>query len=731
MNSMKQAASSGDPNEEIPALIETLLAAEQRLEELTAGGVDTAAGRDGRAFMLRRAQEQSRQAGKALRESEQEFRSLAESMPQLVWKCRSDGWNVYFNQRWVDYTGLTLEASYGRGWFEPFHPDDRQRALDAWRDAVENGAEYNPECRLRDRHGAYRWFLIRGVPQRNEAGAIIWWFGTCTDIDEQKQAGEVLRASEKKFHQLADNITDAFWMRSPDMKTVHYVSAGFELIWGRSRERWYANPDEWREAIFPEDRELVRGVFATLMGDAPQVSVEYRITRPDGAIRWVHARGFQVRDDAGNLVRLTGIVTDITERLRSQELMRLQEAALRSAANVVVITDRAGLIVWTNPAFTKVTGYTAAEVLGKNPRVLQSSERPSSYPATYYQDLWKTISSGAVWQGEFRNGRKDGTPLIEEATITPVRDEKGEITHFVAVKQDITARKRAEAALEKAHRELLEVSRQAGMAEVATSVLHNVGNVLNSVNVSATLFDEQVKNSKVANLVKVVALMDEHAADLGAFITDDPKGKLLPGYLKQLTSHLAAEQATLLKESDHLRKNIEHIKDIVAMQQSYARVSGVTETLKINDLVEDALRMNAVALMRHEVEVVREFAEIPPITIDKHKVLQVLVNLIDNANYACDESGRTDKRMTVRVANSEGRVTIAIIDNGVGIPAENLNRIFNHGFTTRKDGHGFGLHIAALAAKELGGALRVHSDGVGQGATFTLELHVEQEKHAP
>jgi signal transduction histidine kinase len=122
------------------------------------------------------------------------------------------------------------------------------------------------------------------------------------------------------------------------------------------------------------------------------------------------------------------------------------------------------------------------------------------------------------------------------------------------------------------------------------------------------------------------------------------------------------------------------------------------------------------------VEVVREFENVPPMNVDKHKLLQILVNLVRNAKYACQESERVDKQMTVRVANGDGRIKISVIDNGVGIPPENLTRIFNHGFTTRKDGHGFGLHSGALAAKEIGGSLNVHSDGPGQGAAFTLEL---------
>ena len=138
--------------------------------------------------------------------------------------------------------------------------------------------------------------------------------------------------------------------------------------------------------------------------------------------------------------------------------------------------------------------------------------------------------------------------------------------------------------------------------------------------------------------------------------------------------------------------------------------------------------MNESALARHDVQLIREYAEaLPEVTVDKHKVMQILINLVRNAKYACDDSGSTDKRMTVRIAHGEDRIKISVIDKGVGIPPENLTRIFNHGFTTRKDGHGFGLHSGALAAREIGGALSVQSDGPGKGATFTLELPLSQK----
>jgi signal transduction histidine kinase len=272
------------------------------------------------------------------------------------------------------------------------------------------------------------------------------------------------------------------------------------------------------------------------------------------------------------------------------------------------------------------------------------------------------------------------------------------------------------------HNQLIATSRQAGMAEVATSVLHNVGNVLNSVNVSATLVAEHMRHTKAGNVAKLAVLFDQNKANLADFLTNDERGRTIPAYLGTLAEMLATEKKNVIVELDHLRKNVEHIKDIVAMQQSYARTSGVIETISVPDMVEDAIRMNAGSLARHDVDTLRDYQARPVVTTDKHKVMQILINLVRNAKYACDESGRIDKLITVRINADDHGVKIAVIDNGVGIPAENLTRIFNHGFTTRKHGHGFGLHSGALAAKELGGSLSVQSDGPGLGATFILEL---------
>jgi signal transduction histidine kinase len=199
----------------------------------------------------------------------------------------------------------------------------------------------------------------------------------------------------------------------------------------------------------------------------------------------------------------------------------------------------------------------------------------------------------------------------------------------------------------------------------------------------------------------------------------------VPELVESLAQGWAEERARLLKEVESLQQNIDHIKDIVTMQQSYATMVSLVEPLSAGALMEDAVRMNSAALSRHEVRVIRDFQPVPLVRADKAKVLQVLVNLIRNAKYACDDGPNpADKVITLRLesAPAGGTVRLIVTDNGVGIPAENLTRIFNHGFTTRATGHSFGLHSSANAAKEMKGALSVHSDGPGTGAAFTLEL---------
>lgn len=282
--------------------------------------------------------------------------------------------------------------------------------------------------------------------------------------------------------------------------------------------------------------------------------------------------------------------------------------------------------------------------------------------------------------------------------------------------------------LRAAQAELVTTARQAGMAEIATNVLHNVGNVLNSVNVSAQVLRDKVRTSKGQGVAKVVQLLNEHTHDMGEFMGNDPKGRMLPDYLGKLAEALAAEQQSMLDELALLTKSIDHIKDIVATQQSYAGTSSLMEPVLLRDLIEDVVRICDVSLARHTISLVKDFNDVPPINLDKHKVLQILVNLINNAKQALEPVNDRPSEIILRLESADkGQVRIVVQDNGEGISAENLARVFEHGFTTRASGHGFGLHSCILAAHSMGGDLIAQSEGQGKGATFILVLPLTRD----
>jgi two-component system NtrC family sensor kinase len=283
--------------------------------------------------------------------------------------------------------------------------------------------------------------------------------------------------------------------------------------------------------------------------------------------------------------------------------------------------------------------------------------------------------------------------------------------------------------LHEAQSELVTTARQAGMAEIANNVLHNVGNVLNSVNVSADLIGGRMRDSKAQGLARAVQLINEHATDLPDFLTRDERGKALPGYLNKLVAALAEEKQSITDELGSLTRGIGHIKAIVATQQSYSGATSFIEPVQIKDLMDDALSINAASMTRHQITVIKEFAHVPLLLLDKHLVLQILTNLIGNAKHAMngvsDRSHQITLRVNIAEPPDEPRLTIRVEDNGEGIGPENLARLFAHGFTTRKNGHGFGLHSCALAAKEMNGTMTAHSEGPGKGAAFTLALPVK------
>ena len=267
------------------------------------------------------------------RQKEDHLRLVIGTIPTMAWSILPGGAVDFVNQRWLDYTGFSLEKALEEV-NRTVHPEDLPSVMEKWLVDMAAGEPCEYELRLRRADGEYRWFLIRTVPLRDEQGKIVKWYGTATDIEDRKRAEDALRESEEKFRQLAENAREVFWMTTPAMDELLYVSPAYANIWGRSLESLRQRPRSFMEAIHSEDREHVVDI---LEGQRKRgFEVEYRVVRPDGSVRWIRDRGFPVKDRSGKVYRVAGVAEDITERKQAGDAVRRSAAELQALSRRLV-----------------------------------------------------------------------------------------------------------------------------------------------------------------------------------------------------------------------------------------------------------------------------------------------------------------------------------------------------------------------------------------------------------
>ena len=376
------------------------------------------------------------------------------------------------------------------------------------------------------------------------------------------------------------------------------------------------------------------------------------------------------------------------------------------------------------------------ELLLNEPADVRVTKLPSWWTARHALAVLAVLGSilllAMSWIFELRRRVTQRTQALQAEIKDHERTEHQLQLKTDMLEKEIEERLRMEREIEKGHKQLLATSRLAGMAEVATSVLHNVGNVMTSVNVLSSAIVKQVHQSKAPNVTRLGDLLRQNQEQLGKFITEDQRGQMLPTYVSDLGGHLSQEQSSLLEKVNALKENIHHINEIVALQQDYTSVTGLLEKVTPVELVENALRMHGESMKRHHIKVTQQFQNLPPVTLDRHKTLQILFNLLENAKHACLQTSHGEHEVVIGLkACGADRFELSVTDNGMGISAENLPRIFDQGFSTRRDGHGFGLHSSILMAQDMGGTLTVQSQGPGLGASFTLRLPVSAPKPTP
>nr|WP_255429180.1 PAS domain-containing sensor histidine kinase [Ramlibacter albus] len=350
-------------------------------------------------------------------------------------------------------------------------------------------------------------------------------------------------------------------------------------------------------------------------------------------------------------------------------------------------------------------------------------------------------SPGAM---SYRLRRRDGSYIWIHAEGIAQVDETGRTRRFITSYLDVTRLyeqeeqlRRSRDELAQAQAQLMATARRAGKAEVATNVLHNVGNVLNSVIVSASTVRSTLTGSRLDGLARVVELLQPHESDLAGFFADAQRGATLVRYLRELEAALRREQGDALADIERVLRSVDHISHVVAMQQSHAGPSSLVEHAQPLDLLNEALRLSAHTLQRWGATTVLECEGGPAADLDKPRLLQILVNLISNGARAMRQLPEGTRRLTLSStivrdgAQGGSRLRIAVTDVGEGIAPAKLRDIFAHGYTTHAEGHGFGLHSSAVAAIEMGGKLTAHSEGPGRGATFTLDIPVRTHPAAP
>lgn len=401
---------------------------------------------------------------------------------------------------------------------------------------------------------------------------------------------------------------------------------------------------------------------------------------------------------------------------------KAQASQQRAKSRLKALVDNVSLSIITIDVIGKIKGFNHAtrNLFTLSDEQLQGAQITELLPSlNIHGGLFKQmLNAGVDIELDAIVGNKIKPVELSCAEFNYTIDQQN-IRQFNLILHDISHRKKNEERVRKLNQRLINTSRQAGIAEIATSILHSVGNVLNSVNTSVSMLQQAVMKSKTEGIQKTAKMLETQGVEL---FQPGGKGPQLIEYLQAIFEQLEQDKHKNLEEVASLKQNVNHIAKIVSAQQKFAGQSGLLENLNISELIEEALNINVVSLESNQVEIERCYCTAIEISADRSKIVLILVNLVRNASEAMITNHDQTAKITLEVDIQQHSISISIKDNGHGISQENMNNMFRYGFTTKQDGHGFGLHSCALAAKEMQGSLTVHSDGPGQGSLFQLSL---------
>ncbi|EFH88036.1 PAS/PAC sensor signal transduction histidine kinase [Ktedonobacter racemifer DSM 44963] len=608
----------------------------------------------------------------ARKRAEAELHALVDAIPQQVWTIRPDGYLDYCNQRWLDYTSLSIEQAQGDGWIQCLHPDDRQRIQDAWQMSRKTGMPFETEQRLRHgMTGTYRWFLVRALPVRDETGQIIKWFGTSTDIEEQKRAEQKLKESEERFRLLAETVPQVVWVARPDGQH-EYTNQHWCDYTGLTLEQ--IQSDRWAQLPFfhPDDREDRQARWQHALDTGAMYEHEGRLRNGQtGEYRWFLTRGVPMRDEAGQIVKWFGTSTDIEEQKRTEEALRQSQkrASVLMNSNMIGINIIEGeQIVDANDTFLHMTGYTREDLRAGRLNWMRMT-LPEYLARTRQAHQELAAQQSITYEKEYVC--KDGSrlPVLVCGVVLQHHPFQG-----IAFILDNSARKELE-------------QRKDSFISMAS---HELRNPLASLKMQTQLVRKRLEKQTHHEAAALLSRVEGPVKQLERLI-----GELLD------VSKIQAGRLEYLQETVDLDALLHEVAD--TMQQL-----SPTHTIVVRGAVPCSL------------------------VGDKDRLWQAFTNLLSNAiKYSPDA-----ETVEMDLSASAEIVMIRVRDHGLGIPREQCDKIFDRFYRVSGPrqraipGLGMGLYIVAEIVKAHGGTIMVDS-AVGKGSTFTVTLPTRTSLSSP
>jgi hypothetical protein len=625
------------------------------------------------------------------KEAEEKIRLIINTVPGLLWTARPDGWVDFLNQRWLDYTGMTLEQGLGWAWQPGYHPDDLGNVLSKWRAAVAERKPLEVEARVRRFDGEYRWFLKRAFPLFDNAGRVLGWYGGNIDIHDLKQAEEKLRRIETYLTEGQRLSHTGSWAWSVKTKENLYWSKENYRIFGFDPDPESGRYGPARDRIHPADLPAFDENLNQAIQEKSDFEIHFRILLPGGEVKHVHNLGHPVLNTAGELVEYIGTTVDVTEQVKARAALeeafskiKKSEASLRLIIDTIPTlawsTEPDGSVEFVNRRWSNYTGLTIEQARGSG-----------WLAAIHPEDIgWLseqrriTMAAGKPFELEARMRRYDGQYRWFINRADPLLDEQGKIVKWYGTNTDIDDRKRAEEALRKSQAELAYVSRLTTMGELTASIAHEVNQpltaVVNNANASISLLPEGTPN------------LEEVREALAEIVDDANRASDVIARVRQLAKRAPIEKSLL------------DLRDVVQDVLALARYESAARNVTIRtDLSKD----------------------LPSVFGDRVQLQQVLLNLIINGMDAMNEIEESKRVLTIcgrrETRNGTFEALLSVSDSGVGLKPEAMDRIFEAFFTTKPQGMGMGLAISHSIIEAHGGRLWAEPN-VGPGATFLFSL---------